>query len=119
MKIQIRPGCFETNSSSTHSLVIMTDDEYKKYVNGDTILDRYGNVIDQKKYAEAKERITAKVQKLWEAGASDCKYYHSQDDMIEEMLDEEFDAYCMETIHESRNINGVNVHAISIYGYED
>jgi len=119
MKIQIRPGCFETNSSSTHSLVIMDDNEYAKYVNGDIILDRYGNIIDQKKYAEAKERITDKVKKLWEAGANDCKYYRSQGEMIEEMLEEEFDAYNMETIHESRNINGVNVHAISIYGYED
>lgn len=118
MKIQIRPGCFETNSSSTHSLVIMDENEYAKYVNGDTILDRDGNVIDQNEYAKAKERITAEVQKLWEAGASDCKYYHSQNEMIKEMLDEEFDAYNMDVIHESRNINGVNVHAISIYGYD-
>ena len=37
---QIRFGTFETNSSSTHSLIICTDNEYKAWRRGDAILDR-------------------------------------------------------------------------------
>ena len=39
MKIQVRPGVFETNSSSTHSLVICTADEYAAFKNGEMMLD--------------------------------------------------------------------------------
>lgn len=36
----IRYGVFETNSSSTHSLIICTDEEYQKWIDGEMILDR-------------------------------------------------------------------------------
>lgn len=36
--IQIRPHTFETNSSSTHSLIICSDDEYKAWENGGVYL---------------------------------------------------------------------------------
>ena len=47
MKVQIRHGVFETNSSSTHSLVIMTDEEYKDYMNGEFYLNRNGEKISK------------------------------------------------------------------------
>ena len=31
MKIQVRRGVFETNSSSVHSLVMCSDDDYNKW----------------------------------------------------------------------------------------
>ena len=34
MKIKIRGGLFETNSSSTHSLVIMTEKDFRKWESG-------------------------------------------------------------------------------------
>lgn len=34
MKIKIRSGLFETNSSSTHSLVIMTEKNFRKWESG-------------------------------------------------------------------------------------
>lgn len=34
---QIRIGVFETNSSSTHSLTICTEEEYRNWVDGKTI----------------------------------------------------------------------------------
>ena len=37
--IQVRYGVFETNSSSTHSLIIANDKEYKQLLNGDLLLD--------------------------------------------------------------------------------
>lgn len=36
----IRFGVFETNSSSTHSLIICTDEEYQKWIDGEMVLDR-------------------------------------------------------------------------------
>lgn len=44
--IQIRCGVFETNSSSTHSLIICTDEEYKKWQNNELILDRYYDTLE-------------------------------------------------------------------------
>lgn len=35
MKISIRQGVFETNSSSVHSCSICTEDTYKKFINGE------------------------------------------------------------------------------------
>ncbi len=42
MKRQIRCGVFETNSSMTHSLTICTEQEYNDWVEGKTLLDRWG-----------------------------------------------------------------------------
>lgn len=37
--ITIRSGVFETNSSSTHSLNICTEDEFNKWINGELLYD--------------------------------------------------------------------------------
>ena len=39
--IQVRNSLFETNSSSTHSLVMCTNDEFDKFKNGETCLSLY------------------------------------------------------------------------------
>lgn len=36
---QIRYGTFETNSSSTHALVLFNDEDYQKFKNGEIVLD--------------------------------------------------------------------------------
>lgn len=48
MKVQIRRGVFETNSSSTHSLVITTQDDFTKWKNGEVYLDKdTGDFVDE------------------------------------------------------------------------
>lgn len=37
MKIQIRQGVFETNSSSVHSLTIVAEDDFEKFVKGEML----------------------------------------------------------------------------------
>lgn len=37
---QIRLGVFETNSSSTHSLTIVSEEDYNKWVDGKLLFDR-------------------------------------------------------------------------------
>lgn len=34
----IRQGCFETNSSSTHSITMCMENEFEKWKNGDTVV---------------------------------------------------------------------------------
>ena len=43
--IQIRPGVFETNSSSTHSLVMCTADEYQQFKDGELLLSRWDDCL--------------------------------------------------------------------------
>lgn len=44
--IKIRYGCFETNSSSVHSLIIVNEEEYKQLLNGELFID-YNNFISK------------------------------------------------------------------------
>lgn len=43
--ISIRKNVFETNSSSTHSLCICTENEYDKFKNGDMMYDDYNEEL--------------------------------------------------------------------------
>lgn len=43
--IQIRPGVFETNSSSTHSLVMCTGEEYDLLTKGELLIPSYGSKV--------------------------------------------------------------------------
>lgn len=45
MKIQIRRGVFETNSSSTHSITMCMKSDYDKWVAGELVLDTYGDQL--------------------------------------------------------------------------
>lgn len=40
---QIRRGVFETNSSSTHSLTMCSEEEYEKWKNGEILFDKWGS----------------------------------------------------------------------------
>lgn len=47
MKLQIRTGLFETNSSSTHSLTMCTKDDYEAFKRGDKLYDYWdGRLVD-------------------------------------------------------------------------
>lgn len=41
MKIQVRRGVFETNSSSVHSLVMCSDDDYNKWKKGELLYSKW------------------------------------------------------------------------------
>ena len=43
--IQVRNKLFETNSSSTHSLVITTNDEWIKFMNNEMLIDLYSGEL--------------------------------------------------------------------------
>lgn len=53
--ISIRKNVFETNSSSTHSLCICTENEYDKFKNGDMMYDGYNEELQFVSDKELKE----------------------------------------------------------------
>lgn len=60
MKRQIRRGVYETNSSSTHSITMCSEEEFEQWKNGELLFDEWGSESfvktnslsdDDKKYA--------------------------------------------------------------------
>lgn len=96
MKRQIRLGVWETNSSSVNTLMIMTGDEYKdfmdKWDDDDWVWDNYGNIwvhVNDKKDSD--------------------KYRYSQNP-CENCFDKVIATYTTE--------HGDEIVAVSIYGYD-
>ena len=102
MKMQVRMGVFETNSSSTHAVTILTDEEYQKYRTGGLRISRNGELITAEAYQKALQVDSEKARKSYDT--SELEY--------------DFDERYMDVEHSERLINGEKVHALSVYGYE-
>lgn len=118
MKTQIRFSTFETNSSSTHSLIILNEQEYEDYENGNILYDRNGYEVPAEKYNELYEKNLKRAKKLFELKSSETRWHYSPEEMAKYETKRDLDLNEMEIIHEEREINGITVHAISIYGYD-
>lgn len=93
----IRYGTFETNSSSTHSLIICTDEEYKKWMDDEMVLDRYADAIVSMPSEEQLEE-------------DDWEYVKYSD---------YYDKIDMETFHEEYTTkHGDKIHIFGWYGYD-
>lgn len=106
MKQTIRFNTFETNSSSTHSCIIVTDEELEKWRNGETYVDWSGNFHTKEELLEEYNRELDKSQ-----------------DFEDWLLDNDYrtyenwgDEYEGDTT--TREINGVKVHAVCYYGQD-
>lgn len=114
MKVQVRHGVFETNSSSTHTLTMYNISEWKEFEDGKLLLDDYQGVFITEE--SAKERFE-----------EDCKrspeYYTSGD---EESFDDWKRDECIYTFDDyqeryevlTSEVESAGVIAVSIYGYE-
>lgn len=58
---QIRIGCFETNSSSVHAMVICSEEDYKKLSNGEVLLEMYGEKVVT--WEEAMKQVKTSIEK--------------------------------------------------------
>lgn len=63
--IQIRRGVFETNSSSTHSITMCTEDAYERWKNGELLFSRDGECF------LTREEVIAEIR--------DNEYYEGPD----------------------------------------
>lgn len=137
--IQIRLHTFETNSSSTHSLVMCSDDEYKAWENGELYLcvyDWFCKDIKEKyqipDYEEGKfysvEEINKLFDKLHVDFANDGDYHYSRAEFFRTFKEYLYDEYddedyennyesCLETYDETYTTkSGEIVHAFGKYG---
>ena len=71
MKKQVRVGVFETNSSSTHSLVICDKETFDKWKNGELLFDRWeeefkeGYQLTNKDKKDAEKYYNDNKKKFW------------------------------------------------------
>lgn len=93
MKIQVRQGTFETNSSSVHVLVMCSGLEYAKFKKGDFVYDTYRD-----------ELIPKELKK------DDSDRYQSYDEF--------FDSYCESFLDRYTTESGDEVVAFGYYGFD-
>lgn len=93
---QERKGVFETNSSSTHSLTIASQEEYDKWEKGELLFGKYNN-----KFIKASEKDKQKFP----------SEYLTYDEYYEEME--------METFEETHTTpSGDKIVVFGYYGYD-
>ncbi len=114
MKRIIRKNVFETNSSSTHSLVFCTDEEYEKLKNGEMFIKCWNDeLVTKDKYDEMVKQIAVE-ENVTEKEVRDDPYRYE--------LPITFDEWCdceLELEHNSCTLpSGEKVHAICKYGYD-
>ena len=136
--IQFRKGCFETNSSSTHSMVMGLDSDFDKWKKGELLYigDSYGLDREGKVFV-TKEELTELIKAKQEKQKAEKKTYVSfdgfkgtfDDDDMEILRDEEIfatlDDYCEyrgEYLEEDEQIfttpSGEKVRCLCYYGYD-
>lgn len=99
MKRQVRRGVFETNSSSTHSLTMCSEEEFEAWKRGEVLFQEYGedNFIsatdlsdkDKAKAEEDYEENKTEFQKDWMDLSEEAKKkyytkYAKENDIIDE-----------------------------------
>ena len=102
MKVQIRKNVFETNSSSTHSLVICSKDLYDKFINNEAVFDNHNYKIVE---------INDEIRKVME-GSSNYRYY-TADRLFEEKWE------YLESFEENYTTeSGDKIVVFGAYGYD-
>lgn len=114
MKKTVRKNVFETNSSSTHSLVFCTDEEYEKLKKEEMFIQCWNNeLVAKDQYDEMIKQIAMEYNITEEVVRNDPYGYE---------LPMTFDEWCdceLELEHNSRTLpSGEKVHAICKYGYD-
>ena len=120
MAIKARHGTFETNSSSTHSIVMCTKEEYEKFMKGELLYKKYSDegFINKEKAFEI-------IKKDGYYDADDIEEMKSNEDLFFEAASES-DIYDFETFgsdyesfyDEYKTPSGETVVAFGYYGYD-
>lgn len=136
MKRQIRRGVFETNSSSTHSLTMCSEEEFEAWKRGEVLFQEYGeeNFISATKLSEHDKKMAQEdyeenkddFQKDWNDLSEDTKQkyytiYAKENDIIDEDA-KTYDQYMhdgdLETfVQRYTSKNGDKIVAFGEYGY--
>ena len=106
MKVTVRQGTFETNSSSTHTLSIYNTERWNAFKNGELYIDYYNNAFVSED----------ELQERYNAAVTNKEDYPIEDWMLDEgiyIYDSYTDMYEVLT----SEIEDAGVTAVSIYGY--
>lgn len=136
MKRHIRRGVFETNSSSTHSLTVCSEDEFEAWKRGELLLDEwngqfvsavdlsdYDKQMAKEKYCKTKDEF----QKDWDdlSESAKQKYYThfvKENDIIDEdgkTYDQYMDdGYLEHYSHRYTSKSGDKIVVFGRYGYD-
>lgn len=138
--LQIRRNCFETNSSSTHSLVMCEDDDYKALENNEAFLvGSFYYSMDIVKKENLLKNIDRYNKKQWEEY---CKETGLNPESYEDFANSIINGFCegsddslsyeyhtfeqfwnnceMETYEENyKTKDGKIIHAFGAYGYDN
>lgn len=136
MKRQVRRGVFETNSSSTHSLTMCSENEFESWKNGEVLFDRYKNKFVTAKPLSDSEKEEAKNDyenrketfwKSWDSLADEekDKWYskYAQDNDLRDKdcqtyEEWEDDSYLETFVDTYTTKSGERVVAFGKYGYD-
>ena len=136
MKKQIRRGVFETNSSSTHSLTMCSEEEFEAWKRGEVLFQEWGsdNFVsatdlsdkDKKKAEEDYNENQTEFQKDWKDLSEEAKQkyytkYAKENDIIDEDA-KTYEQYMnegeLETFVQTyTSKNGDKIVAFGEYGY--
>ena len=94
--LQMRKNVFETNSSSTHSITMCTQDEYDAWANGDVLLnDGWWGKDNTSEFKDKKFVTREEAEDIIKHNK-----YHEPTDELSDLSDEEFDEYCYDMDYE-------------------
>lgn len=107
---KIRRGTFETNSSSTHTLIMCSDEEYQKLENGEFLIAQWNEEV------VSKEEIMNDLKKRYEDVENINNFLRDEGYVtLEEFYDNEY----LEGGHSSYTLpDGQKVHALYEYGWD-
>lgn len=136
MKRQIRRGVYETNSSSTHSLTMCSEEEFEQWKNGELLFDEWGSESfvkanslsdDDKKYAAQDYEIRKdEFSKDWSDLSESAKEkyytkYAKENNIVDEDAKtyEEWQYSDLETfVYRYTSKSGDKIVAFGKYGYD-
>lgn len=114
MKISIRRNVFETNSSSTHNMTILSKEDFEKWQKG-FVLDTYTKTLI------SEEEALCQAKKYYEEGNYKDDFDDVVDEIYRELELETFDheeEYLETDVTEHKTKSGDEIVIICRYGYE-
>ena len=116
--IKIRRNVFETNSSMTHSLVLMSSEEYNEWELGQLYIHRWSGTKTMMTYDEIIKELKGRGRYVDHLDIDEVNKLALRDlDMvcIQSWLD---DTWCFDHFHQSERIGDQTIHAFGYYGHD-
>lgn len=111
---QMRRGVFETNSSSTHSLTICTEEEFEKWRNGELLFDRWNDCFIEERPLSDQEKTDAMEN------YNDIKstYWKNWEQLSEEEIESWYRRYASQYLNKSNDGQTYDEYMHSSYDLE-